>query len=476
MAAYVPNCNHDVFVSYAHVNNKPLGEKKEGWVTTFVAQLRNLLGMHLGRSDNFSICMDDSDLRGNHSVTPEIIGNLGNSANLLVVMSQGYLASDWCQQELNTFVEREGPNSSRIFLVNTCDIKPPQALQDLRGYHFWYRDQDQKERQYVVRYPHMTETEKSNYSLLVEDVAKDLADQLKALRKRAMGHPPAPSSEKDRQKTVFLAEVPYSLRHIREQVARGLDQNGIAILPSKKYSRTDYDLTLKDDIQKSCLFLQLLNEDEGFEMPYLQYKRALSGNAPVIQWRDPSCNLSGDLSAQHRALIESPSVQATTLVEFQAYVLRQLAPKEAVPDRESIREDVIVFLDAAPEDMKLAHMLKEMFLEQGFAYSLPIEVTSQAQTKEVRKDLENNLLMCDAVVVLYDDTRAIWVREQLLYCNKMIGKRDRPLKVLAVYTPPKDQPKEPLNIDLPRQKLQIIKKPSSEFMRELSRLLGRHAA
>jgi hypothetical protein len=44
---YVSGYQHDVFVSYAHIDNEPLGTER-GWITNFVAYLKNLLDKGLG--------------------------------------------------------------------------------------------------------------------------------------------------------------------------------------------------------------------------------------------------------------------------------------------------------------------------------------------------------------------------------------------------------------------------------------------
>ena len=73
-----------------------------------------------------------------------------------------------------------------------------------------------------------------------------------------------------------------------------------------------------------------------------------------------------------------------------------------------------------------------MLQEEGFGFSLP--VLENISPAEKRQDLEENLLDCDAVIVLYARTSVVWVREQLRYCRRMQGRRDRPLKIIAVFS------------------------------------------
>src|SRR5215471_7687869 len=97
---YVVGYEHDVFVSYAHVDDHPLPGAKDGWVATLVDGLRVLLAEQLGRSEVLAV-WHDLGLPGNAPVTAEILTAVDRSATLLVVLSEGYLASDWCQDESN---------------------------------------------------------------------------------------------------------------------------------------------------------------------------------------------------------------------------------------------------------------------------------------------------------------------------------------------------------------------------------------
>jgi len=60
MPVYVPNYQHDIFVSYAHVDNEPFAGAEKGWVTTLISNLKNELGRQLGRADAYSLWMDYS--------------------------------------------------------------------------------------------------------------------------------------------------------------------------------------------------------------------------------------------------------------------------------------------------------------------------------------------------------------------------------------------------------------------------------
>ena len=65
---------YDIFVSYAHVNDEPPPFVARGWVSTFVDTMKRYLVEELGRRDYLRLWMD-YELRGNQSVTPEMIAS-----------------------------------------------------------------------------------------------------------------------------------------------------------------------------------------------------------------------------------------------------------------------------------------------------------------------------------------------------------------------------------------------------------------
>jgi hypothetical protein len=463
MPVYVPNCKHDIFVSYAHVDDEPLAGADKGWVTTLINGLKILLGKKLGRSDAFSLWMDH-ELRGHTALTPNVIEQLEGSATLVLILSPGYLASQCCHLELNAFLAKVGANSGRVFVVEhekVEQVERPAELSDLLGYQFWVSDDAGHARTLAIPKPNPEEVE---YYQKLDDLARQLTDQLKELKEQAKATPVAAflptntTSETTLTPTIFLAEVSSDLEERRQEVKRYLDQQGVRILPDKAYSFATIQQSLDQDLSECRLFVQLLSDKTGNGYPQFQYERAIAANLPVLQWRDPALDLTAVTDDAHRALLSLSTVAATDQIEFQAYIIKQLKPKD---DRkyEPIDEDVFVFINAAPEDMPLAHQIKDILEARGVGYSLPLELSVTTKPAEIRQYLEQNLLSCDAVIVLYDSTSVVWVNEQILYCRRMQRRREQPLKIIAVYNTPATH-KPALNMKLPN--MQILDCPSPQ--------------
>src|SRR5215470_417462 len=93
---------YDLFVSYAHADDEtPVGASK-GWVTTLADELNKVLRRKLG-GNGANIWMDHQ-LAANADVPATLLDTLRSSRMMLLVMSPGYQASEWCQRELGNFV------------------------------------------------------------------------------------------------------------------------------------------------------------------------------------------------------------------------------------------------------------------------------------------------------------------------------------------------------------------------------------
>jgi len=467
MPVYVPNCKHDIFVSYAHVDNEPLIDGDQGWVTTLINSLKVLLGKKLGSSDAFSFWMDHK-LQGNSAATADIAKQLEGAATLLLILSPAYIQSQKCMLELNIFLAQIKEVNNRVFVVEHDVVEEkPAGLDDLLGYKFWLLDDYGNPRILALPKPN---PEEYQYYQKLDDLSRQLANQLKIL-KQEYGNKPVSNTTITSEKTIFLAEVTQDLEEQRQDIKRYLEQQGLQILPNKKYSFPNIQQDLDEDLTKSNLFVQLLSDQNTHTYPQFQYERAKNADLPILQWRSPTLDLSTIVDdPSYSQLLESSSVIAIGFVEFQAMIIKKLEPaKEKHTFNETIT-DSLVFINAALEDIKLANQIKDFLDEQGIGYSMPLEDLTGVKASEIRQYLEQNLLSCDAVLLLYDNTSVYWVNEQLLYCRRMQGRRDEPLKLIAVYDVPSSSSKKPnLSVKLPN--MQIFNCPSNDIETCVSQFL-----
>lgn len=421
----------DVFVSYAHVDNDPLPGADKGWVTNFVNGLKIHLNKKVGRKEGYKLWMD-YELRGNEPVTPSIHTELDTTATLLLFLSPAYLASKWCQEELDSFVERVRSSTGRAFVVELDRIdQRPIALVDLKLYPFWIEDDSGKVRMLGVPQPRADESE---YYVRLEDLGRDLADKIKALQSAPdqgdAGQGQA--AEEPPLATIFLAQVSDDLEERRAEMVRYLEQVNVRVLPEKIYRVESYAEDMSADLGECDLFVQLLSERLGNRIPTFQHQAAVDAGLPILQWRDRETNPSNVQDDEHRALLEGETVISGKLVDFKAMVHERLTKEQNEEPKARDHDGLLVFIDAGKEDMGLARKASDLLAEDGIASSLPLEESPEIKPSEIRADLERNLLDCDAVLVLYGNSPVVQVREHLRYCWRMRSRREAPFKSLAV--------------------------------------------
>lgn len=210
MPSYVPNYKNDIFISYAHVNNERLPGADTGWVTTLVSALKNSLAQELGRAEDseggFSLWMD-YQLRSNQPVNDDIYAQLKESATLVVILSNGYLASQWCLLEFHTFLSQVEQDSGRLFiveyeLVKAAETKVP-GVKRLLNYPFWQRDDNTgKPRTLGIPKPHPDRDQ--GYYQQLNKLATELANKLKQLQAEA---PPVEKVKDEFAEQLRLAEA-----------------------------------------------------------------------------------------------------------------------------------------------------------------------------------------------------------------------------------------------------------------------------
>ena len=184
---------HDLFVSYAKVDDHLVSGVEDGWVTTLKNDMEVRLSQLFGRDEGYSVWWDH-ELRGNVDLTPEILEQLEASAALLVILSPGYISSTWCMQEQGAFLEalrRRGHDRSGIFVVHREPIDQkdvPEGLKDKTGYKFWI-ERDGRPR--TLAYPRPIPGINRAYYDKIDDLARDIQREVMRIRtESAPARPP----------------------------------------------------------------------------------------------------------------------------------------------------------------------------------------------------------------------------------------------------------------------------------------------
>jgi hypothetical protein len=435
---------YDGFVSYAHVDDLPFENAQEGWVSTLIGKLKLTLARKLGRNDA-SLWMDHR-LAGNAQLTPTIMEAIRNSATLIVVVSPGYLASEWCNREREAFLSlvRERVNAgSSVFLVESDQVERkslPGEFGDILGYRFWAPGRE-GEPPRTLGWPVIDQDDTQNARLYYDRLnvlSHDLAVEIK--RQRQTSPFPPEMSNTQTGPIVFLAEVTDDLDLLREDVKSYLLQAGLQVLPKTWYSRDDpkaFQQALDRDLSECKLFVQLLSHVAGKKPPgsssgyaRLQYECARELGKPILQWRSRELNLKRVTDEDHQALLETDTVRACAIEEFKSAVATEALRASTAPQP---RNNNFVFVNTNSEDRQLADELSVYLSEHGIWSELPL---NQGDPSEIRRDLEESLYACDGLIIIYGRAPVTWVRAQLRQGHKIFGQREQLPRCLALCKAP----------------------------------------
>ena len=459
---------NDIFVSYAHVDNKPF-DNPQGWVDSFVRRLSLRLEQLTGRDP---AVWRDTRLQGNEYFAGSIGEGISSTLLLLSVISPRYVSSDWCRGELKEFcrrAERTGlsgaGNLSRVFKVVKTHVdegEMPDELRGLLGYHFYDFDERGRPREFR---PDDPPNKDQRYWDRLEDLALDIVKALKTFgadsARGARGASPGGGGDADSdslplEKKVYLAETTGDVSDERDRIRRELQQRGYYVLPDRELPRraSEFEAAVSEHLSRCALSVQLVGSTYGL-IPEGEEERSIirmqdelaarraSGDASFSRliWMPPGLEPQGN---RHRAFVEElhtslgagAELLQTSVEDLKARVVEKLSRRaEAVarrPDGDARGEGPrAVYLICDNRDVGDVEPIEDYLFNQGFEV-INSDVVSEGD--DAAQSHRESLLHCDAALIYYGRANQMWLRSKLWDLQKAKGwGRTSPLAAKAVY-------------------------------------------
>jgi TIR domain len=478
----VPGFQHDVFVSYAHVDNLPCSSDPDsGWVHTLVDNLKVPLSQRLGHSSRGNIWLDRK-LRGNEPFPGDIRSAVENSATLLVILSKGYVESDWCRREREAFLaaaERTGGARGRVFLVNPDDLDLslwPDAFRelDLLGYPLFTKnrpDDPPRKLGYPLPVPGILD-DRPYYERLV-DLTKDIEQKLRSMTNAGSNDSVKVSTQP--KVSIFLAETTPDLQDRCLNVLRHLEQMNIGVLPAQHYERSvaDFSKSMERDLARCRLFVQLLGPYSSYKTPDLptgyeglQLDLAKASGLPILRWHDPLLAID---EVSDPELFRREEILAMPFEEFKLEIIRRA---ESVLPRTApnpVEGETYVAISADESDGEAAENVMRILEQRTIGYE-------QVMGDELSKLVEDEDLGFNAVIVIYDRCEPVWAINKVRECRRIVMRKKSQAPVCGVYVG-KARAHAPLQIRPPR--FHFFSHPNDEhfgsFISELEKRVRREA-
>jgi hypothetical protein len=460
---------HDIFISYAHLDNEPLVEGERGWISSFHYVLERRLAMLLGEQPRL---WRDRELKGNDVFDAKIAEGLRSAALFVSVITPRYLKSDYCQKELAEFSRAaeglEPRDCSRIFKVvktpiNLKDL--PQQLQAVLGYEF-YEVEPERNR---IREFRLQSDYHQQFVTVIDDLAQEIASLLHRMEERETSGeggaaPIQGAAAPAGGKRVYLAPTTTDQREAHDRVRRELLERGHTLLPNVQLPLVHQPFVdmARDYLEQADLAIHILGSKYGFipedasrssiqlQIDCATEQGALRGLRRIF-WLPPGLDVEDARQLEliehvqsDEATLRGAQLLCTGIEELKEAVLAQLEPRPAAAAAAAANgagEDgpPWIYLLYTPEDRDDVAEVEDALWDAGFEVRTPL-FGAEDET-EAREDHAENLRLCDAFLVYYGHGSERWQHKALSDLKKAPGLgRTKPILAKTVYLAPPASP------------------------------------
>jgi hypothetical protein len=424
-----------LFISYAHLDNVPLTEHQQGWITRFHETLSAMLGMRIGRKAEI---WRDAKLTGNDIFADEIIQQFPQTELLISVLTPRYVESEWCVREVREFcksAEATGGlvvgNKSRVLKVIKMPVENehslPSVMREALGYPFYVFDEQQVPLELDPAYG---DEFTKKYSLKLAKLAYDIAVLIKKIESPAPTDSPREGSAAAATKPrIYLAECSFDRRNAREALESELRLHGYPVLPDTQLPKAEeeYIAAVEDLLARCELSIHLVGAKYGVvpdgptdksvtvlqnELAIERYKKV--GLRRIISLPEGTKSESALQQEFIDRLLKDAELQSgadliTGITEdvkgsVHAALKKLQKPLSPAPERAG---DKLVYVICDERDRHATIPLRKFLKGRGCDVEIPL---FEGDAAAVRQNNQELLAQCNAVILFYGKGEEAWKR------------------------------------------------------------------
>jgi hypothetical protein len=497
---------YHLFISYAHIDNVPLSESAQGWITRFHNTLSAMLNMRLGRRADI---WRDSKLGGNDIFEDEILQQFPKTELLISILTPRYAESEWCTREVGEFcksAEIAGGlvigNNLRVLKVIKNPVENedslPSVMRQALGYPFYVFDEHQVPLELDPAYG---EEFMRKYNLKMAKLAYDIAGLIKKMESPdTPANKPAEASASATVKppivkpAIYLAECSFDRRGAREALESELRLHGYPVLPDIQLpkSEEEYIAAVEGFLARCELSIHLVGAKYGVvpdgeseksvtvvqnELAIDQCKKGAlrriisvpegtRSESAVQQEFIDRLLTDGDL--QFGADLVTGDTEDLKAVMHAALKKMQKAEPPAVQHQGSR----LIYLICDERDRQATIPLRKFLKGRGCDVQIPLFEGDAATVRQNNQDL---LAECDAVILFYGNGNEAWRRSIGNELKKASAYRGaRPLLTSYIYLaePATESKRELIDLEEPNLMNGLAGFPEAETLKVVHALEG----
>lgn len=459
--AFTPGYAYDIFISYAHVDNLAFPGQADGWIKQFYDNLNLMLAKRAGRLGMVNFWWDTKKLDGSVLFDPSIEEGIKESAIMICLNSPGYIASTYCQQELDTFYKQAQAdavglnvgNRSRILNVLLNNIPFEQWPAELSGTSgFPFHDAKEKE-----DFGDTVETLSPEFKTQMQNIRDAVWNLLNDLQKKAAPatlHTPEIEEKSDDSFKIYLGEVADTLRSPRKRIITELEKKGYTVLAGvpPPDEAAAHEQATNDSLENADISIHLLDEFAGREIvdeagnwyPQRQVELALQTGKSQMIWIPAETDFSTVEEEKYKTFlqgIETGKAAAKTY-EF------------VRGSKSTLAQDIIDFAGQVKarqkqkpvEAGKISVLLDTHFMDQLYALDLSkalienqVQPFINPQEDDPRKNMNlmgDRLSQVKKLIFLYGGVSKDWVLERMSAALQLIITNNYPIEDFYIYMAP----------------------------------------
>jgi hypothetical protein len=463
----VPISDIQIFISYARDDDRPAPDLPES--KGFVTFLREMLAYEFSKLGALrpKIWRDTNRISQGDQFEVMIEEAIAQSSILLVVLSQVWMAREFCQRELRSFADRwkaEGPEGirSRIVVVAKRHVDPdkrPSLLQHQQGFEF-YAMNDPDDVGFELEFYSRGRIRDPRFETRMEQLAAYLWRKAERLsggkaepQATAPVTPPPPAATEApapakpgvaNGRTIYLAKPADDMRENYARIAKELEGRGYVVVPpvDSELPRDSTALAYIDQaLQAAELSVHLVGEKPGFapddvkldrivklqlaragaQVPETQgqngdgkpeFRRIVWAPRLVESAADTGGAVSGrdplEVLANFGHQLATDKVEGDSLSKFVDFLVQHLvntAPAIRMP--QAIKADTRLYLCHSEQDIEYVGELAEALQQREIEIVYPAFEGSERELKSFHRE---QLAQCDAIALCWASAPEVWVR------------------------------------------------------------------
>jgi hypothetical protein len=459
--AFIPGYEYDIFISYAHVDNIAFPGQADGWIEQFYKNLNLMLAKRFGRLDMIKIWWDNKKLDGSKLFDHSIEEGIKKSAIMICLNSPGYLQSAYCKQELDLFYSKvqlenaglkvgERSRIINVLLNNIPFSEWPSGLTGTSGFHF----HDAKE---PFDFGETVETLTQEFKIQMQklrDAVWNMLNEFHTSHKTNLALPEKNDVNAITDFTVFLGEVPDTLRTSRKRVVNELEKKGFTVVTGipPPDEATAHENAVNAALQKSKLSIHMMDEYPGKEIegfheiwyPQKQTELALQSPNPQMIWIPADTDFENIEEEKYSEFLKEIEKGKVCAKEYEFLRGSKSTVSQDVIDfaeqmkanqiqQPAIKERMAVLLDTHFSDQMYALDLSKTLLEN---HILPFINPQEDDPRKNINLLGDRMSQVKKLIFLYGSVSREWVLERMSAALQLIISNNYPIEDFFIYMAP----------------------------------------